>query len=127
MEQFQRETPREDGKAWLSTEQVVKVQQGDGIDMWMYDFVFHEMNGIGLTVDRLEMYTFVGQIVHPQIFSSDALESLDLKSVIPPRGDWSISGGLPVQEKVAGIGAVLVCTDDNGESLSFTNYLKLNT
>lgn len=127
VEQFQRETPREDGKAWLSTEQVLTVQQGDGIDMWMYDFVFHEMNGVGLTINRLETYTFVGQSVHPQIINGDTLESFGLENVISPRGDWSFSGGLPVQEKVVGIGIVLACTDDNGESLSFTNFLKLNS
>ena len=36
---FQQETPREDGKAWLSTEQTLRVQKSEGNEMWMYDRV----------------------------------------------------------------------------------------
>lgn len=93
----------------------------------MYEFLFHEMNGIGMSIDRLEIYTFAGDIVHPQILSSDLLASYGIETRVEALGDWSFTGGLPVQKKVAGVGIVLTGTDDNGESLSFTDYLELHT
>lgn len=126
VEQFRQDTPREDGKAWLSKEYIVKTQSGDGADMWMYEFLFHEMNGIGFNIDRLEIYTFAGDVVHPQILSSEQLAAYEIATRVEPHGDWSFTGGLPVQEKVAGVGMVLTGTDDNGESLSFSNYLELH-
>ena len=125
-EQFKAETPRQEGKAWLSAEKIVKVQQGDGFDMWMYDFKFHELNGVGLTIDRLEVYTFAGENVHPQILDKASLQDFDIETTIAPSGDWGFTGGLPVQEKVSGIGVKLITTDDTGTSQTFTSFLKLN-
>ena len=124
-ELFQQETPREDGKAWLSTEQTLRVQKSEGNEMWMYDFIFHERNGIGFKIDRLEVYTFLDNDVHPQIISGDMLDEYGLGSYIPANGDWSVDGGMPVQKKVASIGVILSGTDDNGEKLTFPGYLNL--
>ena len=125
IEQFQQETPREDGKAWLSTEQTLRVQKSEGNEMWMYDFIFHERNGIGFKIDRLEVYTFLDNDVHPQIISGELLDEYGCGSYIPANGDWSIDGGMPVQKKVASIGVILSGTDDNGEKLTFPGYLNL--
>ena len=124
-ELFQRETPREDGKAWLSTEQTLRVQKSEGNEMWMYDFIFHERNGVGFKIDRIEIYTFLDNDVHPQIISGELLDEYGYGSYIPANGDWSFDGGMPVQKKVASVGVILSGTDDNGESLTFPGYLNL--
>ncbi|MBQ3424554.1 MAG: helix-turn-helix transcriptional regulator [Clostridia bacterium] len=126
-EQFQQLTPREEGKAWLSVETVLRTQHADGMDMWMYEFTFHEMNGVGMTIDRLELDIFVDATVHPRIFSGEGLSELGLESRIEPGGDWSVSGGMPVQEKVKGVGMVLTGTDDTGQQRTFSDFLALKT
>ena len=126
MEEFKQQTPREEGKGWLTTEKVVKVQQGDGYDLWMYDFKFHEMNGVAMTIDRLEVYTFVGELVYPPIIEGSALPDLEIETTIPAGGEWNFTGGMPVQEKVGGVGVRLTTVDDNGTKQVFTDFLRLN-
>ncbi len=124
-ELFKQETPREEGKAWLSTEQTLRVQKSEGNEMWMYDFIFHERNGIGLKIDRLEVYTFLDNDIHPQIVTGEMLDEYGYGSYIPANGSWSFDGGMPVQKKVASVGVILSGTDDNGEKLTFPGYLNL--
>jgi len=126
IEQFQRETPREDGKAWLEVEKVIRIQSNEGIDMWMYDFVFHERNGVGMKIDSLEVCHFVGDKAHARIFGGSAIEEYGMEGTIAPHGEWQMTGGLPVQDAVKGVGITLTGTDDNGETLSFSAYLSFD-
>ena len=126
IEQFQQETPRVDGKAWLLGETNLKTITSDGSKVWMYDFIFHEMNGIGLTIDRLEACTFYGDKVLPMVIPGEELSLYGLTNSISPRGEWKETGGLPVSDNVRGAGITLYCTDDNGEAITFSNYITLN-
>lgn len=126
IEQFQQETPREDGKAWLLGEKGVKIITNDGNDVWMYEFTFHEMNGVGLTIDRLEVCTFYNDKVLPMIVSGESLPAYGMEADIPPRGEWKMTGGLPVSDNVKGAGITLYCTDEGGSISSFSDYLALH-
>lgn len=125
VEQFRAETPREDGAAWLAIDKVLKIQTANGIDMWMYEFVANEMNGVGATVDSLQMCHFVGDSAHVQSFAGETLPDYGIEQEIAPNGVWRVSGGLPVQEKVSGAGLTLNVTDAIGKALSFHAYLDL--
>jgi hypothetical protein len=54
------------------------------------------------------------------------LQAAGLTTEIPAYGEWSYMSGLPVQDTVWGMGELLRCTDENGNSLTFTGYIPLN-
>ena len=92
------------------------------MDMWLYTLAFHEKNGYPFHIDKLEVYTFVGDKVHLMEVSRDTIETAGFATDIPAHGDWSFDGGLPVQDDVSGIGFVLRGTDETGAALSFVFY-----
>ncbi len=127
VEQFQTTTAREEGKAFLTCERGMRIISNDGAAVWMYDFVFHEMNGVGASIDNLEACTFYGDKVLPMVIAGSSLSQYGLNDSIPARGEWKLTGGLPVSDNVIGVGIQLNCTDDTGAKHSFTDYLKLNS
>ena len=126
VEQFQQTTPRVDGKPWMNVEKVLKISSSDGVELWMYDFIFHEMNGVGLKVDSVEYCHFVGDTAFARVFSGESLPQYGMENVVAGHGEWRTTGGLPVQESVSGVGITLYCTDDNGEEVSSSSYLALD-
>ena len=63
VEQFQQAAPRQEGRAWLSVEKIVRTQSGAEKGVNMYDLIFHEMNGVCATIDRLEMCSFMECVI----------------------------------------------------------------
>ena len=126
IEQFQPTGVREDGRPWLTCERGVKIISNDGTDVWMYDFLFHEMNGVGLAIDQLEVCTFYGDKVLPMVIAGESLGQYGMPDAVAPRGEWKTTGGLPVSDNVVGVGIALHGTDDNGVACDFSDFLYLN-
>ncbi len=123
---FQQDNSNREGQPFLNIESVLKTQKNDGIDMWLYTLSFHEMNGFPFAIDQLEAHTFVGDRVHSVEVTRDNIAAQGLATDIPAHGDWSLSGGMPVQDSVSGIGFVLRGTDESGAEQSFVFYQPLS-
>ena len=58
IERFKQETANEAGKAYLIVNPSLNITHGENYDYWMYDIVFHEMNSVAFSVDRVEQVIF---------------------------------------------------------------------
>ena len=125
-------TPNEAGKAYISLETKLTIQQQSYGEHFMYDFIMKEENGIGFHIDRMDHITFF----YNGTLSVDTLTAEDVESWgddprIPPYGIYSITCGVNGRTTDTGVpnaaaaALFLVGTDDNGEQLSFTVYLPL--
>ena len=125
IEQMKQTADNDAAKAYLKITPSLMINHGDTTDYYIFDFKYLETNGIGLTVDRLELVYFAKGIDNVAFaFTADDLMAQGFESLdIPPYGDWTYTGGLPVQDKVFGAGELLHCTDENGAKLTFTEYI----
>lgn len=122
---FKQDNRNEAGHALPSLTTKLETKTADGIDLWSYEFIIHEKNGMAFDIDRVETYTFVRDKVDEYILTADMLDGYGIAPRVEAYGDWSILGGLPVQEGVSGIGFVVRGTDETGEALSFVHWLPL--
>ena len=105
----------------------LNVTHGENYDYWMFDFNYHEINGVAFSIDRIEQVTFAKDKNKnaEQIITAADIQAFGMESDIPAYGDWLLSGGFPVQDSILGVGMLMRGTDANGESLVFTAYLPL--
>ena len=126
VERFQEEAANEAGKAYLRVDPTLTVNHSENYDFWLYDFAYHEMNGIAISVDRVEHVIFCRDKENvEQIYTAADMQAAGLSTDIPANGDWSFQGGLPVQDTVTGVATLLRGTDANGAALTFTAYIPL--
>lgn len=122
---FQEVAVREDGKAYLKVDTVLKTVEDSGRKYWMFDFIFHELNGIAVSVDRMESVYFYkgtkGNAEYNQ--TAEFLQGYGMSTEIPAHGEWTFTGGQPVQDAAVGVGVLMRATDENGTSLLVTGYL----
>ncbi len=124
IERFQQETPNEAGKAYLRIVPSLKINPGENYDFWLFDFDYHEMNGISLNIDRIEHVYFSRDKENVEmIYTAADISAFGLPTEIPAYGEWTYSGGLPIQDTVLGVGVLLRGTDANGAALTFTGYI----
>ena len=123
---FQQENTRVEGKPYLRIESEVKTQKNDGGGMWLYTVRFIETNGQSFDIDRIEANTFANGEAHTVMVDAEAIAFSGMETTIPANGEWSMDGGLPMQEAVEGIGFMMVGRDQAGEELSFVFYLPLS-
>ena len=124
---FRQEAKNEAGKAYLRVDPTLSVNHGDNFDYWLYTFTFYEMNGIALSIDRVEQVIFARERENvEQIFTSEDFQAGGLTTDIPANGNWAFQGGLPVQDTVTGVGVRLRGTDANGAAVSSTAYIPLS-
>ena len=121
---FQQETDNDKGKAFLRVNPSLNINHGENYDYWMWDIAYHEMNGVGLSVDRIEQVIFAKEKENvEQIFTAADLRAYGMTTEISAYGDWSYQGGLPVQDTIIGVGVLLRGTDANGAAVAFTTYI----
>ncbi len=124
IEYFRQEAVNETGKSYLRIDPALKISRGENHDYWLFELTYHEMNGIALSIDRIEQIYFSKESNHiEQIITAADIQAYGLETNIPAYGDWVYSGGLPVQDSVLGVGVLLRGTDENGAALSFTAYI----
>lgn len=127
IEDFQKKADKQEGQAYLYVKPVLTVSPGDKQDYWLCNFEYQEKNGIPVTINRLEMVYFSKSKKNMEmIMSAEDLQAAGLTTEIPAYGEWSYMSGLPVQDTVWGMGELLRCTDEKGNSLTFTGYIPLN-
>ncbi len=125
-EQLSRDAERADGKAYVRFDVSLSIQKGDDTDFWFYELNARELNGIGFTADHLEQVYFTdlrNNILF--CYSQEDMKSMNMSFRIDPNGTLSITGGLPVQDHMIGIGFLLCGSDDYGEPLTFPAYISL--
>lgn len=122
---FRQDNPTAQGCAWFALDCVLQVTKNENIDMWMYTLWMHEKNGVAFDIDRIETYTFTRAGVDERIMTASDMSGFGQATHIDAYGDWSIVGGLPVQDGVSGIGFVVRGEDAGGQALSFVCYLPL--
>lgn len=122
---FQQDNINNEGQPFFNIDSTLTTQKNDGMDMWLYTLTFHEMNGHPFSIDRLEAYTFFVDRVHTVELTRDTIAAQGLAVDISAHGDWSMDGGMPIQDSVVGIGFVLRGKDEAGAALSFVFYQPL--
>ena len=122
---FRQDNVNHPEQPFLNIDSTLTTQKNDGMNMWLYTLSFHEMNGYPFSIDKLEVYTFVRDKVHPVEITREVIAAQDLATDIPAHGDWSFNGGLPIQDAVSGIGFVLRGSDETGAALSFVFWQPL--
>lgn len=122
---FQEVAVREDGKAYLKVETVLKTVENSGQKFWMFDFVFHELNGMAVSVDRMEsVYFYKGTKANAEYNqTAEFLQEYGMSTEIPAHGEWTFTGGQPVQDAAIGVGVLMRATDENGTPLLVTGYI----
>ena len=125
IERMQQQTENIPGKAYLIVNPSVQINHGETMDYYLFEFSYHEMNGIGLTIDSLELIYFSKKNDNAFfVFTAEDIKTQYGMSVdISAYGDWIYTNGLPVQDTVYGVGELVHCTDENGEKLTFTSYI----
>ena len=125
IENMQQPVENISGKAYLMVNPSVQINHGETMDYYIFDFRYHEINGIALTVDRLELIYFTKNKENAFFIltANDIKAQYGMSVDIPAHGDWIYENGLPVQNTAYGVGEVLRCTDENGEKLTFTSYI----
>lgn len=112
------------GKAYLRINPTVEISHGDQMDYYLHAFKMYEMNGIELKIDRLETVYFSKKNENAVIScSSKDIAAHGMDPDIPPYGDFTWTGGIPVQKSVYGVGELVHATDANGAKLVFTSYI----
>ncbi len=125
MERMQQQAENIPGKAYLIVNPSVQINHGESTDYYLFEFKYHEMNGIALSIDRLELVYF-SKLKQNAFFintAEDIKQQYGMTVDIPAYGDWSYISGLPVQDTAYGVGVLLHCTDENAQKLSFTSYI----
>lgn len=124
IDSFKAEAENAAGKAYLTVNPTLTVNHGENYDYWMFTFDYLERNGIALSIDRIEQVYFSKHKENVEMILTAAdLRAYGLETEISAYGDFSYTGGLPVQDSVWGVGVLLRCTDENGEKLAFTAYI----
>ncbi len=122
--QFRQPAENIQGKAYLRLEPSVQVTEGENYKYWMYTMAMYEENGVALSVDRVEEYIFGDKSLVRRTYGAGDIQAYGVSLDIAPLGEWSFSGGFPVQN-IRGLGMKVYCTDEGGASLCFTGYLPL--
>ena len=123
---FQQPTENVEGKPYLVITPELTISKGDNVDYWMYEIRFSEMNGFDFTIDRVEQVYFsrsnknMNLLLGPKDFQAGGLSTQ-----IDAYGEWSYTGGLPVQDAFFGLGVLMRGHDASGEALAFAGYLPL--
>lgn len=125
MERMQQQAENIPGKAYLIVNPSVQINHGETADYYLFEFKYHEMNGIALSIDRLELVYYSKLKKNAFIINTaeDIKQQYGMTVDIPAYGDWSYVSGLPVQDTAYGVGVLLHCTDENAQKLSFTSYI----
>ena len=127
IEKLQQRAENVPGQAFLRVDTRLSVLQNSDREYWMFDFIYREMNGIALHVDRVEsMYIYKNGSMAEYNQTAEDLEKFGMNMQIPANGDWTFTGGQPVQDSAVGIGTILRGTDENGAPLLVTAYIPFN-
>ena len=123
-EDFQRKAEDVEGEPYLKTIATLSTISSEEQRLIQYEFTFHETNGCAFTIDRAEIVVFGNRGKNqPYVCGKEELEKWGLGTTIEPRGEWSISGGLPEQDAAVGAGILMTGQDSNGKEIQFTGYL----
>lgn len=123
---FDRTTPNEDGKAYLTIEKTLTVRPGDGKDYYAINFTAHEDNGIAFSTDRMDLVIFFEDHADPYVFSHNDLAGAGYNPDIPAYGFLSVDNGFPTDQKgLKGMSIRIIGKDENGAELIFTSYLSI--
>ena len=124
IERFKQATAVNASCAYLRLNPTLTVSKGENVDYWLFSVECHEMNGIGFDIDRVEQVYFAKEKANVEmIITSADMTAYGMETNIPPYGDWSYTGGLPVQNTVYGVGILIRGTDTAGVSLAFPVYI----
>ena len=120
---YDKTTPNEAGKAYLTIERSLTVRPGDGKDYYAINFSVREDNGIAFTIDRLECVIFFTDHADVRVFSHNELAGFGYEPDMPAYGFLSIDNGFPTdQQGLQGMSLKIMGTDANGAALTFTSY-----
>ena len=119
---FQQIAPNEAGKAYLKLTATIDVQQGSGRKYQMYTFRMTEMNGIGFTIDSVEVCAYADDAYHSEIYTDKDMIQYGNNPEIEPFGSFDFTGGFPV-DAFNSVGVVVRGKDANGAVLSFTGHI----
>lgn len=121
---YQAETPRETGKAYLVMNTESCVEHGEGRDYWMFTFRMNEDQGIAFHLDEVEMVYFFTDHAHPMRFPESDLAAAQIGPDIPGNHSVSFQGGCPLDQKnMTGVGLKSIGRDEKGNDMSFTAYI----
>ncbi len=124
IERFKQAATVNTGCAYLRLNPTLTVSKGENTDYWLFSVECHEMNGIGFTIDRVEQVYFAKEKANVEmIITSADMAAYGMETMIQPYGDWSYTGGLPVQNTVYGVGILIRGMDETGVSLAFPVYI----
>ena len=120
---YDKTTPNEAGKAYLTIERSLTVRPGDGKDYYAINFSVREDNGIAFTIERLECVIFFADHADVRVFSHNELAGFGYEPDMPAYGFLSIDNGFPTdQQGLQGMSLKIMGTDANGAALTFTSY-----
>lgn len=121
VEYFQQSAPNEPGKAYLRLSATASIQSGNNRDYQMYTFRLVELNGIGFTIDSLEVCGYGDGSFHSDIYTEKDFKTGNLDPAMTPYGSFEFTGGFPTGA-FNSVGVIVRGRDANGEALSFTGY-----
>jgi len=129
---FQEVDVMEDGKAFITitTDQnpVMAQPNPDGGDrnIWYYQIILEEHNGIPFTVTELTMQPFNGDV--PKSAKTENSEWITAawgSNTIPANGIQYVGSGMPVQA-ITHMGILIKGVDANGNELEFRGVVKFS-
>ena len=124
IEDFQKVTPREEGKAYLVIDTSTDVIVGDTASFWMFEFTVREENGIGFYMDRGDIIWFQKTGAQPFVMTHKDLFAAEMNAELEPYGVTTMNGGMPRnQENMIGVGFRIIGHDDNGAENTFVSYI----
>ena len=123
---YDKTTPNEAGKAYLSILKTLSVRPGDGRDYYTINFTAREDNGVAFSITRLDMVIFFTDHAVIFAFSHNDLAGAGYDPEIPTYSFLPIDNGFPTdQNGLQGMGIRIMGRDANGAELSFTGYLPI--
>ena len=123
---YDKTTPNEAGKAYLSILKTLSVRPGDGRDYYAINFTAREDNGVAFSITRLDMVIFFTDHADVFAFSHNDLAGAGYDPEIPAYGFLPIDNGFPTDQKgLQGMGIRIMGRDANGAELTFTGYLPI--
>ena len=122
VEYFQQKTPNEAGKAYLRLSATSGIQEGTGRQYQMYTFDMAELNGIGYTIDTIEVCAYQGKTSRSEIYTAADMMQYNNNPVIAPYGTFSFIGGFPVGTYDS-VGIIVRGKDDHAQPLAFKGYI----
>ena len=116
---FDGETPREAGKAYLSLRAKSYVERGSERDYQMYDFNLVETGGVGISLKSVEIYADGGDGDRYGLYTQADMAASGQSTDLPPYGAFNFTGGFPLG-LYDFVGIIVHGVDDSGAALSFT-------